>query len=298
MKTEPSYLSDIDLRLLYVFRAVVQSGGLSAAQVPLGISLATISKHLSELENKLAVRLCSRGHAGFALTVEGESVYQACLELFASIETFQQRLHSSHTEPRGHLRLGITDNTITDPNSPLIKVFNKFRRQAVHAHLDLTVNSPDKIELAIMDKSLDAGLIPDYQRLPGLDYQPVYEEICHLYCSKDHPLFEMSDEKINQQELSDYDYVGRQYVESMDKQKLAETLKAVTTAFDTEAIALLILSGSYIGFLPNHYAAAWLNKKSLRKISPNKFHYKTNFYFVTRKTSTEPTLVRLFKSML
>jgi DNA-binding transcriptional LysR family regulator len=54
-------IGDIELRLLRVYRAVVERGGLSAAQVELGLGLATISKHLSDLELRLGMRLCSRG---------------------------------------------------------------------------------------------------------------------------------------------------------------------------------------------------------------------------------------------
>ncbi|MGO2568781.1 MAG: LysR family transcriptional regulator, partial [Serratia proteamaculans] len=41
-------LSDMDLRLLRVFKAVVDCGGMSAAELELNISLSTISKHIKD----------------------------------------------------------------------------------------------------------------------------------------------------------------------------------------------------------------------------------------------------------
>ena len=42
-------LSDMDLRLLRVFRAVVDCGGLSAAELELNIGASTVSRHLKDL---------------------------------------------------------------------------------------------------------------------------------------------------------------------------------------------------------------------------------------------------------
>ena len=66
-------LSNIDIRLLRVFRQIVESGGLSAAELQLNISRSVISRHLKDLETRLGgLELCRRGRAGFALTDEGQ----------------------------------------------------------------------------------------------------------------------------------------------------------------------------------------------------------------------------------
>lgn len=69
-------LSDMDLRLLRVFKAVVDCGGMSAAELELNISLSTISKHIKDLEQRLGLTLCQRGREGFAVTDEGLLIYQ------------------------------------------------------------------------------------------------------------------------------------------------------------------------------------------------------------------------------
>ncbi|VEB41567.1 chromosome replication initiation inhibitor protein [Chromobacterium violaceum] len=59
-------VSDFDIRLLRLFRAVAECGGFSAAEGVLGISRSAISLQMGDLEKRLGIRLCQRGRAGFA----------------------------------------------------------------------------------------------------------------------------------------------------------------------------------------------------------------------------------------
>ena len=57
----PGQIGDADLRLLRVFKAVADCGGLAAAERELGIALSTISRHLKDLEQRLGLTLARRG---------------------------------------------------------------------------------------------------------------------------------------------------------------------------------------------------------------------------------------------
>ncbi|HMN56677.1 MAG TPA: LysR family transcriptional regulator, partial [Ottowia sp.] len=76
-------LSDMDLRLLQVFKAVVDCGGMAAAELELNIGISAVSRHVKDLETRLGLTLCRRGRAGFALTAEGQRVYDETLRLLA-----------------------------------------------------------------------------------------------------------------------------------------------------------------------------------------------------------------------
>ena len=58
-----STVTDLDLRLIRVFLAIVDAGGVSAAQDVLGVGQSTISSQLATLETRLDFRLCERGRA-------------------------------------------------------------------------------------------------------------------------------------------------------------------------------------------------------------------------------------------
>ena len=88
MELQTMQVHDVDLRLLRVFVAIVECGGLSAAESRLNIGRSTISAHLSDLEVRLGIKLCKRGRSGFELTETGRVTYQASLELLQQCEAF------------------------------------------------------------------------------------------------------------------------------------------------------------------------------------------------------------------
>ena len=109
-------VSDFEIRLLKLFRSVVECGGFSAAESALGIGRSAISQQMSDLEQRLGLRLCQRGRAGFALTEEGREVYQSTLQLLAALESFRTEVNGLHQHLRGELNIGLTDNLVTIPH--------------------------------------------------------------------------------------------------------------------------------------------------------------------------------------
>ena len=45
-------LSDMDLRLLQVFKSVAECGGMAAAELELNIGTSTVSRHMKDLETR------------------------------------------------------------------------------------------------------------------------------------------------------------------------------------------------------------------------------------------------------
>jgi DNA-binding transcriptional LysR family regulator len=115
-------LSDMDLRLLRVFRSVVECGGMAAAELELNIGTSTISRHIKDLETRLGLTLCRRGRGGFALTPEGQRMYAETLRLLAATDALSQqrgrhppahgrrtppgRVRQDRQQPRGAHRTG------------------------------------------------------------------------------------------------------------------------------------------------------------------------------------------------
>lgn len=64
-------VGDFEIRLLRLFKTVVECGSFTAAEGRLGITRSAISLHMNDLEKRLGMRLCQRGRAGFSLTDEG-----------------------------------------------------------------------------------------------------------------------------------------------------------------------------------------------------------------------------------
>lgn len=279
---------DADLRLLRIYRKVVECGGFSAAEVELGISRAAISMAMNDLETRLGLRLCQRGRSGFALTEEGAEVYESTLQLLAAVEGFRTRVNGLHAQLKGELNIGITDNLVTMPEMHITDALSALKERGPDVHISIRMIPPSDIELAVLDGRLHTGVIPDLKTLPGLQYLSLYEEASQLYCAAGHPLFDSTE--ISEATLATYDAVVPAYAQTPEIKAVHEPLRAAASATDREGIAFLILSGRYLGYLPTHYAERWVREGRMRALEPARWHYLTHYSAITRK-GAPPNLV-------
>ncbi|QFT85807.1 HTH-type transcriptional regulator CynR [Halomonas sp. THAF12] len=280
--------SDADLRLLRIYRKVVECGGFSAAEVELNISRAAISMAMNDLEARLGLRLCQRGRSGFALTDEGAEVYEATLQLQAAVEGFRTRVNGLHARLKGELNIGITDNLVTMPEMHITDALSALKERGPEVHINIRMIPPSDIELGVLDGRLHTGVIPALKTLPGLEYLSLYEEHSRLYCAAGHPLFEAGE--ATRERLADCDAVVPAYAQAPEIKALHEPLRATASATDREGIAFLILSGRYIGYLPTHYAERWVRDGRMRALNPESCRYVTRYSAITRK-GAPPNLV-------
>ncbi len=279
----PRQLGDAHIRLLRIYKAVVESGGFSAAEVELNISRPAISLAISELESLLNMRICNRGRAGFALTEQGEEVYDATLQLLGGLENFRARINAINTDLKGELNIGITDNMVTVPQMRITRALAALKARGPEVIINIRMIPPKDIESGVLDGQLLVGVVSEQRSLPGLNYFPLYDEQSLLYCSNEHPLFDHDNSALSDNELSQYDAVLPAYPQSAEIKQQQALLKASASSTDREGIAFLILSGSYIGFLPTHYAKQWLREGRIKAIQPEKRSFTTHYTAITRK---------------
>lgn len=280
-------LSNFDLRLLRIFRTVVECGGFSAAEVELNITRSAISMSMSDLEERLGMRLCQRGRAGFSLTDEGLRVYQASQQLMASLENFRTEVNSIQQQLTGELNIGITDNLVTIEHMKISHALRSLKAKGPEVEIQIRMIPPNEIERYILDGALHVGVVPNIHTRPGLHYQALYEEESLLYCSAEHPLFalaESDDQRtITSDMLQHYDAVAPAYAQSAQTRGHYQILNTSAKATDREGVALLILTGSYIGYLPTHFAKRWVQSGHMGAIRPTEFRFITHYRTVTRK---------------
>ena len=291
-------LSGLDFKLLRVFKAVVEAGGFSAAQNELNVGLAAISKQISDLEIRLGMRLCTRGREGFRLTEEGRLVYQASIDLFASVDSFRDRLSSAQNELIGDLSIGVIDNTLQDKFSPLIKALRTLHDDAPKVRLRLHATQLDEIERGVVEGRLNLGIVPVYQRREEFDYFPLYEEISSAYCSNEHPLFNTDPDRIDVDVLRGYEVVNHRYAIHGDKANFVTLDAQSASASQVEAVAMLILTGRFIGFLPDQFADHLVRDGLLRALRPDLINIRTDINMILRRNAPRSPLVKAFAAAL
>jgi len=291
------HLNDVDLRMLRIFCAIVEAGGFTAAQAHLNISLSRLSLIMRDLEIRLGYALCKRGNSGFHLTEQGQSTYQAALQLFAHIGQFKQKTLDLSGQMQGQLKVGSVDRLDTLPNSPMPKAIAAFRQVYPQTHIQLHIMRTDELEQAVLEERLHIALGAFYHQLSGLQYYPLFKEQQSLYCGDRHPLFNADKKTLTREQIEAAAYVERGYVAD---NRLLHGLhfKNRVTAFCMEAIATLILSGSYIGYLPQHYAKSWLEQGKLKAILPQKLSFDAAFCAIVRSGSpAHPQLAMFLQSL-
>ncbi|MDH4567288.1 LysR family transcriptional regulator [Pseudomonas sp. BN414] len=296
-KTPLSQVSDFDLRLLRLFKTVAECGSFSAAEGALGITRSAISLHMSDLEKRLGMRLCQRGRAGFALTDEGREVLRASETVLVAIEGFRSEVNQMHQQLRGDLNVGIVNNLVTQPRMRITQALKAVRAEGAGVRINLSMSTPGEIERGLLDGRLHVGAVPLITPLSGLEYSLLYEERSNLYCSHEHPLFARA-AGVSNEELKSADAVVPSYRMTAEAIGLHQLLNFAASATDREGIAFLILTGSYIGFLPDHYAATWVEKGLMAPLSPERLYFDAKLAIATRKGRRQNLILERFLESL
>ncbi|MCG3099855.1 LysR family transcriptional regulator [Enterobacter sp. DRP3] len=291
-------LHNIDLKLLRIFMTIVNCNGFSAAQAALNISQSTISEQMTSLETRLGVKLCERGRSGFRLTEYGAATYEAAQRLLLAVDTFCMDTSALKQHISGRLYLGIIDNTVTDSGSVLSRALRGFVSHGHDVQLDIYIGTPAELEARVLDGRLHVAIGHFPFEVAGLSYTHIYDEPDGLYCSCYHPLFNnLPCGEALIETIRDSQIVARSFLQQRDLQ-LLKSGSAAATVDNVEAQAILILTGAYIGFLPTHYARQWVDSGQMRQIVPEQFGSKWPFSLITRRTTTQPAVLRVFMEAL
>ncbi len=292
------HVSDIDIRLLRVFGAVVRCGGLTAAELELNIGRSTISRHLKELEARLGVTLCHRGRGGFVLTTEGERIHDAAQELISAIDVFQGNVDDLHRRMTGQISVALFDKAVTNPEAKVPEAFELFDRLAPDVRPDVYVEPTNSIEGGVIGGRFHVGIIPTHRDSVSLSYRHLYGEQMYLYCGRRHPLFDRADDDIGPREIHDSKYVGIGYHSPNMGASHRLELRRSADVHDQEALAALILSGRYLGFLPDHYARIFVEHGTMRPLLSDRFQYRCEFASIVRRSPKPSRLVETFLDCL
>lgn len=289
-------VGDTDIRLLKVFRSVADCGGMAAAELELNIGRSTISRHVKDLEQRLGLVLCRRGRGGFALTEEGRRVYDDTRRLLEALEGFRANVGQMHGELTGTLRLGLFDKTVTNPAAHIDRAIRAFRAQAPQVQLELSVGALNVLEPGVIDGSLDLAVVPDHRRSKSLRYLGLFQEQMHLYCGREHPLFARV--RVTLDDVRAADCAGLAFHSPNLEVTRRFGLRRSAMVNDQEAVALLVRSGGYVGFLPEHYAASFVAQGLMRRVGLAEMGYTVDFVAVTRAGAAATRLTQTFLAEL
>jgi DNA-binding transcriptional LysR family regulator len=288
-----SRLDTVDLRLLRVFATVVEARGFTAAQTILNVSGSTISNQITALETRLGVKLCQRGRAGFKLTEDGALIFAEVQKLFSAIDNFDLRASALRAHIRGNLVVGLVDNMISDERVALADVFRQFTSSMRDVQLSLEMKSPNELLRDLLDNKIHLAIGSFPRIMLGPVYVKLYEETHVFYCGRGNPLFDLPAKRITRELISAQRLVSRGYWGTRDTKQLGGG-RGNATVNSMEAGAQLILSGEYIGYLPEHYAKGWVARGEMKALLPDELTYAAPFELVYDRAVEKLAPARLF----
>ncbi|WP_145249018.1 LysR family transcriptional regulator [Pseudomonas oryzihabitans] len=282
-----------DFEGLAMFAKVAEEGSFAAAARVLGVSVATVSRAVTRLEERLGGRLFNRTSRQLALTEFGRELAAQAGDLYRQAEATESAAQTRAVQPRGQVRLAVPMAFGLRWVAPLLpELLRRYPQLSVDLHLsDATVD----LVAEGFDAALRIAALPDSslvaRRLCAVSQllvaAPAYVER-HGWPS--HP-----------QELTDhaclsYAYRARSQVWrfSGDDGREASVLpRGPLRVTNSEALLPVLLEGLAIAELPDFIAADYLADSRLVQLLPDWQLTRGGLYFVTPSARSRPTKIQV-----
>ncbi|MEH6643488.1 substrate-binding domain-containing protein, partial [Vreelandella glaciei] len=191
-------------------------------------------------------------------------------------------VNALHHTIKGELNIGITDNLVTlpamDVTHALAALTAPHHEVTVHIHMEPS----DAVIRGVMDGHLHVGVVPAVNLPTSLETRLLYDEPSYLYCSAEHPLFSVPDEALSLAQIASHPAIRPRYPLPDAARQAHEALNLQASASDREGAAFLILTGRFMGFLPEHVAEQWVAAGKMRALHTATQHYRIPFVLITR----------------
>ena len=184
----------------------------------------------------------------------------------------------------------------TNEQVPLAKAIGSFVRTAPEARINLHVASPQELLQGLLTGRFHVILTPTLAAAAPIDSHLVFREFQQLYCGKDHALFDLEDRQITHEMLSHYPFVARSY-EGTPAHAGLSLLRQSEVSY-MESTALMIFSGEFLGYLPDHYAEPHIRDGRLRALSSVDAGFHNDFFICTHKAHRNRGAVHFMKQVI
>lgn len=283
-----------DFEGLAMFAKVAEEGSFAAAATALGVSVATVSRAVTRLEERLGGRLFNRTSRRLSLTDYGHSLAERAGQMFAVAEEAEDFARETSSRPRGLIKLAAPLSFGSRWVAPLLPEFFRLYPDIsvdLHlgdAHADLIGEGFDAaLRIAIMeDSSLVARLIAPVRRF--VVASPAY---LSRYGYPQHPHDLGAHQCLSYMSRSKHD-VWR-FTNRKSGEECAITPSGMLRGTSLEALLPAVLAGIAITELPEFAAAEFLRAKRLEVILSDWRMPEGGLYFVTPSNRARAAKIRV-----
>ena len=115
--------------------------------------------------------------------------------LMAAVENFRSEVNQLHSSLRGDLNIGLMNSLISQPHMHITSALRTLRQNSDAVRVHISMSTPGEIERGLLEGRLHMGVLPETNALSGLEYRTLYAEPYFLYCSWEHPLFRVAQQR-------------------------------------------------------------------------------------------------------
>ncbi|HCM04470.1 MAG TPA: LysR family transcriptional regulator [Oceanospirillales bacterium] len=251
---------EFDLNEMAIFVRVVESGSFTGAAKALGLPKSTVSRKITQLEERLGVRLIQRTTRSLSLTDTGTAYHAHCARILCEIEEANTAVTQMQNTPTGTLRITAPVLFGSTVLSGLIAEYMDLHPQ-VNIELVLSDQIIDLVQEGI-DVAFRVGQLED-SSLIGRYLGDVKAMVCASpdYIAKfgkpNHP-----DEISDHQVLSSSGW-NQWALKGPEEQEINVNIKPRLKVNDLSSLYTLTLSGAGIAALPVLIAASAIKSKNL-----------------------------------
>ncbi|EJO5057586.1 TPA: LysR family transcriptional regulator [Pseudomonas aeruginosa] len=246
----------MELRHLRYFIAVAEELHFGRAAERLGISQPPLSQQIQALEEEIGARLFERTNRRVELTDAGRLFLDESRQVLAQVDKAVLLARRAHLGELGELKIGFTSSapfTSTIPSS-----IHAFRKAYPDVHLDLQEMSSRQVLKALLEESLQVGVIRPLALSDAVHWVELFREPLVAVLRADHPLAAGSEDGLAIAALAEEPFVffPRSYGTGLYDQVIALTRQAgfspriAQEASEAMTIIGLVSAGLGVSILP------------------------------------------------
>jgi DNA-binding transcriptional LysR family regulator len=168
-----------------VFRDLVETRSFSRSASLNGITQSAVSQQLRSIEVRLRVPLLERTSKQFALTREGQLLYEASREIIGYYQRFQHQLEEMRNIISGTIRLVAVPSLGLHELPPYIKDFLKAFPQV---KIQVDYRRSNEVYESVASGDADVGFVAFPSPRKGLKVETFKKDTLHIICAAGHPL--------------------------------------------------------------------------------------------------------------
>ncbi|HED33859.1 MAG TPA: LysR family transcriptional regulator [Gammaproteobacteria bacterium] len=163
-----------------IFFHVVDAGGFSAAARRINMAKSAVSRHISELEKQLGVKLLNRTTRQLSMTESGEIYFQACSSVVAQATEVSNKIRGLTGEVSGTIKISCPTALATDYLTPVLKSFSN---QYSQLKIDLSVD--DQV-VNMVDEGIDIAVRVGWLENSNLIARKIAELSRRIYVAREY----------------------------------------------------------------------------------------------------------------